>query len=112
MTDQRGNEAESRAYFEVLDSRDTETLREWAFNLAEHRVDVGFFWGLARHVPVAASLAANEPIAAPGKAIADAIEFFREIRGEHDESVEPLLRAAYLDYLVAHMGVRRYGGVD
>lgn len=87
-----------------LDALDTDTLRTKAFELARQRHDIHFFWDLAKHVPAAADAASDDGFAAPGASIADFIELFRELRGEHLGDSEPLLRAHFIDYLTEHSG--------
>ena len=63
-----------------LDGLSTHELRERAFAKAEHAADDGSAGGL-------------------GESISGAIEFVGELLGRHDGSMEPMLRARYLDYL-------------
>jgi len=89
---------------ESLDDLSTEELRDRAFALAEHRHDLRFFWDLARHLPQAGVLAAED--GSPGHvfgSIETAVEGFRELFGDADlGDVEPLFRIRFIDYLKTH----------
>ena len=86
---------------EELDRLSTEELRQRAFDRAESRRDVGFFWDLIRHLPPAENVATED--ASAGNitgGIAEAIEAVREMLGNSDlGEVEPLVRARFIDYL-------------
>src|SRR4051794_24443770 len=85
---------------EELESLSTHDLRERAFAKAEHARDLGFFWDLVKHLGGSDSLAADDGSAGGlGESISGAIELLAELMGRHDGSLEPLLRARYLDYL-------------
>jgi hypothetical protein len=89
---------------ESLDDLTTEELRDRAIALAERRRDLRFFWDLARHLPQAAVLAAED--GSPGHifgSIEKAVEAVRQLFGDADlGELEPLFRARFLDYLKAH----------
>ncbi|MBQ0891974.1 hypothetical protein ABT214_19275 [Micromonospora purpureochromogenes] len=89
--------------FDELDALSTEELRERAFALARERHDVGFFWSVLRHLPNADEAAVLD--GAPnsiGPIIDEASALWRELTGHGYEEAEPLLRAAFIDYLVKH----------
>ena len=89
--------------FDELDKLSTEELREQAFNLARDRRDVGFFWSVLRHLPNADEAAALD--GAPnsiGPTIDEANALWRELTGHGYEESAPLLRAAFIDYLMKH----------
>ncbi|MBX7264843.1 hypothetical protein KIF24_01415 [Micromonospora sp. Llam7] len=89
--------------FEELDVLPTEELREQAFALARERRDVGFFWSVLRHLPNADEAAALD--GAPnsvGPTIDEAAALWREMTGHGYEESAPLLRAAFIDYLMKH----------
>lgn len=93
------------ARFADLDSLSTEELRERAFALARERRDVGFFWSVLQHLPHsddAENLDAS--LGAVGASVDDAVALWRELEGESLElgETEPLLRAAFIDYLLKH----------
>jgi hypothetical protein len=85
---------------EELDRLPTEELRRRAFEQAESRHDVGFFWDLLRHLPPAENVAAEDASAGHiTGGIAEAIEADREMFGHDLGDVEPLVRARFIDYL-------------
>ncbi|WP_341717950.1 hypothetical protein QQG74_29775 [Micromonospora sp. FIMYZ51] len=89
--------------FEELDVLSTEELREQAFALARERRDVGFFWSVLRHLPNADEAAALD--GAPnsvGPTVDEAVALWREMTGHGYEESAPLLRAAFIDYLMKH----------
>jgi hypothetical protein len=86
--------------FAELDALSTHDLREKAFAAAEHRRDVGFFWDLAKHLKGTADLGGDDGSAGGlGQSITGVVELVNELLGNHDGSLEPLLRARYIDYL-------------
>ncbi len=85
-----------------LDALTTEDLRHKAFSVAERRMDVGFFWDLLKHLPASANVAGDDSFTAAPASVSDALELFREFRGEHLGDSEPLIRAKLIDYLVTH----------
>lgn len=85
---------------EELEALSTEELRRRAFDRAEHRHDVGFFWDLIRHLPGAEDVASED--ASSGNitgGIAEALEAVRELFGRGLGDAEPLVRAKFIDYL-------------
>ena len=72
--------------FAELDALPTEELRERAFHRARERRDVGFFWSVLKHLPDAD----------------EAVALWRELEGHGYGENEPLLRAAFIDYLQKH----------
>ena len=89
--------------FAELDALPTEELRERAFTVARHHHDIGFFWSVFKHLPD--SDEASELDGAPnsiGPAIDEAVALFRELEGHGYGDQEPLLRAAFIDYLQKH----------
>ena len=85
---------------EELDSLSTEQLRHRAFERAEGKHDVGFFWDLLRHLPPAENVAAEDASAGHiTGGIAEAIEAVREMFGHDLGEDEPLVRARFIDYL-------------
>ena len=85
-----------------LEQLTTEELRERAFAMAERRLDIGFFWDLVKHLPASRQVAADDSFSGPSTALSDVLELFREFRGDHLATAEPLLRAKFLDYLDSH----------
>ena len=85
---------------EELEQLSTEELRRRAFDLAESRHDVGFFWDLVRHLPPAENVAAEDASAGHiTGGIAEAVETVRELFGGDLGDSEPLIRARFIDYL-------------
>jgi len=83
-----------------LDQLSTHDLRERAFARAEHERDVGFFWDLVKHLKSSESIGADDGSAGGlGESITGVVELVNELLGNHDGSMEPLLRARYIDYL-------------
>ena len=95
----QGRSADQR--FEELDALSTEELRERAFARARERRDVGFFWSVLGHLPDADEAEALD--GAPnsiGPTIDEAVALWREMTGHGYEQSAPLLRAAFIDYLL------------
>jgi hypothetical protein len=86
--------------FDELDALTTEQLREQAFSKAERARDLRFFWDLVKHLPGSDDLGSDDGSAGGlGESISGAIEVVGELLGRHDGSVDPMLRARYIDYL-------------
>jgi hypothetical protein len=89
--------------FAELDALPTEELRERAFTAARRHHDIRFFWSVFKHLPD--SDEASELDGAPnsiGPTIDEAVALFRELEGHGYGDQEPLLRAAFIDYLQKH----------
>jgi hypothetical protein len=89
--------------FAELDALPTEELRERAFAAARHRRDIGFFWSVLRHLPDADDAATLD--GSPhslGPTVDEAVALWRELTGHGYGEQEPLLRAAFIDYLQKH----------
>ncbi|GIF07771.1 hypothetical protein [Actinoplanes siamensis] len=87
--------------FAELDALPTEALRERAFAKAREKRDVRFFWSVLRHLPDADEAATLD--GAPnsiGPTVDEAVALFRELEGRDLGEHEPLLRAAFIDYLI------------
>jgi hypothetical protein len=86
-----------------LDALSTEELRHRAFAAATKRRDVGFFWSVIRHLPHADDAEELDgSMGAFGASVDDAVGLFRELAGHGYGEAEPLLRAAFIDYLMTH----------
>lgn len=84
----------------ALDSLSTDALRERAFAQAEHRRDVGFFWDLVKHLRGSEDFGSDDGSGGGlGESVTGLVELVSELLGRHDGSLEPLLRARYIDYL-------------
>jgi hypothetical protein len=91
------------ASFAELDALSTEELRERAFATARERHDLGFFWSVFKHLPDSDEAATLD--GAPnsvGPTIEEAVALWRELTGHGYGEKEPLLRAAFIDYLQKH----------
>jgi hypothetical protein len=89
--------------FAELDALSTEELRERAFALARKRNDVRFFWDVLRHLPHADDAESlDASLGAVGASVDDLVALWRELEGEALTETEPLLRAAFIDYLCRH----------
>ncbi len=91
------------ASFAELDALSTEELRERAFATARERHDLGVFWSVFKHLPDSDEAATLD--GAPnsvGPTIEEAVALWRELTGHGYGEQEPLLRAAFIDYLQKH----------
>lgn len=83
-----------------LDAQPTEELRQRAFAKARKHGDIGFFWSLVRHLPHAGDAESLDgSLGSVGATIDDAVALWRELTGHGYGESEPLLRAAFIDYL-------------
>jgi hypothetical protein len=84
-----------------LDLLPTEELRQRAFALAARHRDVAFFWSVLKHLPHADDAESlDASLGAVGASVSDAVGLWREFTGrEGYGDSEPLLRAAFIDYL-------------
>jgi hypothetical protein len=86
--------------FAELDALSTEQLREKAFDRAEDRRDLGFFWDLIKHLRGSGEFGSDDGSAGGiGESITGLIDAVNELLGRGDGDLEPLLRARYIDYL-------------
>jgi hypothetical protein len=92
-----------RPTVEELDQLSTEELRRRAFDRAEQRHDVGFFWDLIKHLEASTDLAGDDgSTGGITGGIAEAVEMVRELMGRDLGDLEPLIRARFIDYLRQH----------
>jgi hypothetical protein len=92
--------AEGADTVEQLDDLSTHELRSRAFAKAEHKHDIGFFWDLIKHLPEGEALSSDDGSAGGfGEGLTGALALATHRLGEHESSLEPLLRARYIDYL-------------
>jgi hypothetical protein len=87
--------------FAQLDALPTEDLRERAFALARHRRDVHFFWSLFKRLPHAEGVGPDGALGIES-GVDEAVALWRELTGHAYGAEEPLVRAAFIDYLVDH----------
>jgi len=108
MTDPQTRPAGSAAgstRFAELDALPTEELRDRAFAAARRRADLRFFWQLFRHLPHADDAEVLDGSTGSfGATVDDAIGLWREFTGHEYGEQEPVIRAAMVDYLLAHDG--------
>jgi hypothetical protein len=91
--------------FAELDRLTTEELRLEAFQLARSRRDARFFWDVIRHLPHADDAEqVDGSTGSIGASIDDAIGLWREFTGHGYGDQESVIRAAFIDYLLAHRG--------
>ncbi|HVU60307.1 MAG TPA: hypothetical protein VG899_14245 [Mycobacteriales bacterium] len=90
------------ADFDALDALSTSELRERAFSKAEHAHDIGFFWDLVKHLGASEAIGADDGSAGGlGESIRGAIDAVSELLGRRPNEDESMLRARYIDYLLA-----------
>lgn len=83
-----------------LSALSTEELRERAFDRARSRRDIGFFWSLFNHVPMPED--GTDGALGLQSTIDDAAALWKESTGHRYGDREPLIRAAFIDYLLKH----------
>ncbi len=92
--------------YDELDALPTDELRRRAFDVAERRHDIRFFWDLVKHLPAAATLATED--GSPGGlagTITETVTLARELFHADAASLgdaEPLIRERFVSYLVEH----------
>jgi hypothetical protein len=86
--------------FAELDALSTDELREKAFGKAERKRDVGFLWDVIKHLRASGEFGSDDGSAGGlGESITGLVDLINELLGRHDGSIEPMLRARYIDYL-------------
>ena len=86
-----------------LDALSTEELRERAFARARGRHDLRFFWDLLQRQKSAQdSETVDGSLGSLGTSIEEAVGLWREMTGHDYGDREPLIRAAFVDYLRRH----------
>ncbi|MER7002273.1 hypothetical protein ABT297_04385 [Dactylosporangium sp. NPDC000555] len=85
-----------------LDALPTDELRDRAFALARQRRDIKFFWDLFTHVTHSDDNTQDGWIGSLDASIDDAVALWREVTGHHYGDAEPLVRAAFIDYIMQH----------
>jgi hypothetical protein len=92
--------------YDELDALTTDELRGRAFELAQRRRDVGFFWDLIKHLPASAALAGED--GSPGQlvgSIAELVRLAHEVFASESADLgqaEPLIRERFTSYLIEH----------
>lgn len=85
-----------------LESLSTEELRERAFALARKRLDLAFFWDVIEHLPHSYNAETDGSVGSIGSVIDNIVETYQEFHGRGYGEEEPLLRAAFVDYIEKH----------
>lgn len=83
-----------------LDALSTDELQERAFGRARERGDVRFFWQLAEHLPAPED--GSDGSLGIQSTVDDAVAVWKESTGHEYGDREPLIRAAFIDYLLKH----------
>jgi hypothetical protein len=102
-------DAHTDDYRVFLEEQQVPTLRDWALHLARERHDVGFLWGLIKHLPDTEDANTDWAAYDPIDAVRELVHLVRHFREEAaSPEVADLLRARYVDYLAKHAGERRF----
>jgi hypothetical protein len=92
---------ESRSQLDALDGLPTEELRERAFKRAWEKHDLKFFVDIVRHLPHADDAESIDgSLGSFGAELSDMYAMWREFTGHGYGDAEPMLRAAFIDYLI------------
>jgi hypothetical protein len=83
-----------------LDALSTEELRERAFARARKHRDVSFFWDLFTHVPHGQDDTHDGWLGSFAASVDDAVALWHEVTDHDYGDAEPLVRAAFIDYLL------------
>jgi hypothetical protein len=86
----------------ALDALSTEELRHRAFALARERRDLKFFWDLFSHVRHGNDETQDGWLGSFAATIDDAVSLWEDTTGDNYGEIEPLVRAAFIDYLMQH----------
>lgn len=86
----------------ALDALSTEELRHRAFALARERRDLKFFWDLFGHVPHGTGETQDGWLGSFAATVDDAVSLWEDTIGHQYGDAEPLVRAAFIDYLLQH----------
>ncbi len=84
--------------FAELDALSTAQLQERAFHLARERRDVGFFITLFEHLPTGET--GDDGSFGAQSTVDDAVAASKDTTGHEYGDEEPLIRAAFIDYLL------------
>lgn len=90
----------------VLEDLPFDELRDRAFHIAEHRLDIGFFTDVYSHMPgMVAIQGEGGDLGSTGGTIIESIRAFRQMFGDNpevDPDTEALLRARFATYIREH----------
>ena len=85
---------------EQLETLSTDELRHRAFELAESKRDVGFFWDVVKHLRESHEIAAEDASAGHiTGSISEAVDAVRELTSGGFGEQEPLMRARFIHYI-------------
>ena len=93
-------EHNSHASFAELDGLPTAELQDRAFHRARERRDVGFFITLSEHLPT--SETGEDGSFGVQSTVDDAVAAWKDATHHEYGDEEPLIRAAFIDYLLNH----------
>jgi hypothetical protein len=93
-------EQHSHASFAELDALPTAELQARAFHLARGRADVGFFVSLFEHLPTRET--GDDGSFGLQSTVDDAVTAWKDATDHEYGAEEPLVRAAFIDYLLKH----------
>jgi hypothetical protein len=85
---------------EELEALSTEELRDRAFHLARHKLDVGFFWNLLEVAPAVEAAAGHEDEA--GVDILSLSQRVFDVVSPDTKEEADAFRPIYVDYLLEH----------
>lgn len=89
----------------ALEEMPFDELRQRAFHLAEHRLDLGFFTELFGHMPGMVAIEGEQgDLGAIGGTFIETVRAIREMfgSGELDSNTEAMLRARFATYIREH----------
>jgi len=88
---------------DTLDALSTEELRQRAFHIARERRDLEFFKGIIQHLPHSIDAETLDgSLGSVSATITDLVSIWREFTGHGYGDMEPIARAAFIDYLTRH----------
>jgi len=90
--------------FAELDVLPTDELRQRAFALARERRDLSFFWSIFEHLPASDDNDGNDGALGLQSSVDEAAALWQEATDHEYGEQEPLIRAAFIDYLQKHSG--------
>jgi hypothetical protein len=103
-TDDQNTDDQNTAPQDALEDMSYAELRDLAFSIAEHRLDIGFFIDLMSHTTAIASVAdEGGSLGDISGSLLETIHAAKQIFGaESLGEQEPLFRARYIEYIREH----------
>jgi hypothetical protein len=86
--------------FEELDTLSSKELHDRAVKLAEHRLDVKFFWDLLKEIPAAEAVAGD--LAESEFDVTSGLQRVNDAMHADDGRLADALRPIYIGYLLKH----------